>query len=198
MRQSRQRVSREDMAALEDRRVAAQEGARIGAAQAQEDDPMQDMDQTDFLSALRNPDIESDEFDELEDILKPHLSGTLVTSYYDEDDRQSIKIHNMALTHRVLKERDRGRLCTGPFLEHAQGVDGRDDKAVKERFTSDERRAVKAALEEVRTAMQNLAIDHVGLSKTADTTVETRVQNMDSDGKSKSRLGRASEKVFGR
>ena len=55
---------------------------------------------------------------------------------------------------------------------------------------------VKAALEEVRYAMQTLGIDHVGLDKTADTTVETRVQNMDDSGK-KSRLGRAADKVFG-
>jgi len=187
-------MSPEEIARQQNQRVASESGARVAAEQATEEDPMADMDQTDFMEALRDADVTSEEFEELEAILKPHLSGTLVTAYFDEDDRKGMKAHNMALTHRVMKERDSGRLCTGPFLKHAQGAGAGD--SVKEPFQPHQRRAVKAALEEVRYAMQTLGIDHVGLDKTADTTVETRVQNMDDSGK-KSRLGRAADKVFG-
>jgi len=194
MKGRNRQVSPDEVARQQQQKVAAESGSRVAAAQATEQDPMADMDQTDFMEALRDADITSDEFEELESILKPHLSGTLVTAYFDEDDRQGMKAHNMALTHRVMKERDSGRLCTGPFLEHAQGVTEGD--SVKAAFKPHQRRAVKSALEEVRYAMQTLGIDHTGLDKTADTTVETRVQNMD-DGGNKSRLGKAADKVFG-
>ncbi len=179
----------------EEEQVTAQ-STQAAHHEAQKDDPMGDMEPTDFLSILQDPDIESPEFEEIEDVLQPHLSGTNVTTYYDEDDRQKIELSNLALAKRVISERDRGRLCTGPFLEIAQGAHRRPDKPVKDRWTDEERRAVRAALIDVRTAMQFLGIDHVGLSKTADTTVETRVQRIDDDN-SKGRLKKAQEKVFG-
>jgi hypothetical protein len=167
---------------------------------------MSDVEPEDFLEKLRSLGIESDEFSELEAILKPHLSDVLTTTYYDEEDRQKIELLNMALADRIILERNSGRLCTGPFLEVAQdiridepGEDGATfDEHVKEPWKDHERRGVRTTIEEVRTALQYLSIDHVGLDKVADTTVEnkTQVQRMDGDDSS-GRLSRATIKFFG-
>ncbi len=187
---------------LEERVVS--QSTQTANQKAAQDDPMSDVEPEDFLEKLRSLGIESDEYDELEDILQPHLSDVLTTTYYDEEDRQKIELLNMALADRIIKERDSGRLCTGPFLEVAQDIrideeDGRTfDEHVKEPWKDHERRGVRTTIEEVRTALQYLSIDHVGLDKVADTTVEnkTQVQRMDGD-ESSGRLSRATSKFFG-
>jgi hypothetical protein len=172
------------------------EAARLGAEEATQNDPMANMDPEDILEKLRDPDIDSPEFTEIEELLGPYLSGQHVTTYHDPDDRKKLELLNMALTKRVIKERNHGRLCTGPFLEVAQRVDGRPDKSVKEKWTDDERAAVRTALMEVRTAMQYLGINHTGLSKIADTHIETQMRRVDGSEES-SRLGKATSRFFG-
>ncbi len=201
-RQQRPSVEEKSEARMEERVV--QQNAQTATQKGVQDDPMSDVEPEDFLEKLRSLGIESDEFDELEDILKPHLSDVFVTTYYDEEDREKLELLNMALADRIIKERESGRLCTGPFLEMAQGVridkDGERqyDEHVKEPWKDHERRGVRTTIEEVRTALQYLSIDHVGLDKVADTTVEnkTQVQRMDGDD-SGGRLSRATNKFFG-
>jgi hypothetical protein len=204
-RNGKQRTRQQQRPSIEektDRRIeerAANQGAQTASAKGVEESPMDDVEPEDFLRMLVNTsDIESDEFEELEDILAPHLANVLATTYYDPDDRQKLELLNLALSDRIIKEREHGRLCTGPFLEVAQGVS--PDEPVKEKFKPHERRGVRAAIEEVRTALQYLGIDHIGLDKVADTKIEnkTTVERMDGNGSSKSRLGRATSKVFGK
>jgi hypothetical protein len=184
-----------------DRRIeerVAKQGAETAHSQGARDNPMSDVEPEDFLESLRNTsDIQSDEYEELEDILKPHLADALVTTYYDADDREKLELLNLALADRIILERNQGRLCTGPFLEVAQDV--REDELVKEEFKDHQRRGVRTVIEEVRTAQQYLGIDHIGLDKVADTTVEnkTKVERMEGSG-SKGRLSRATSKVFGK
>lgn len=198
-RPRRQRPSIDEKSNRRIEERAAQQGAQTATAKGVEDSPMSDVEPEDFLEKLRDTsDIESDEFDELLDILAPHLADVLATTYYDPEDRQKLELLNMALADRIIKERDHGRLCSGPFLEVAQGVT--PDEPVKSKFKDHERRGVRTTIEEVRTALQYLGIEHVGLDKVADTTVEnkTTVERMDGNGSSKSRLGRATSKVFGK
>lgn len=201
--QQRPSVEEKSQARIEERVVG--QGAQTAAKKGVADDPMSDVEPEDFLEKLRSLGIESDEYSELEDILKPHLSDVLTTTYYDEEDRKKIELLNMGLAERIIKERESGRLCTGPFLEVAQDVridnpeEGRYyDEHVKEPWKDHERRGVRTTIEEVRTALQYLSIDHVGLDKVADTTVEnkTQVQRMDGN-ESKSKLSRVSGKIFG-
>ncbi|WP_138798009.1 hypothetical protein [Halostella sp. PRR32] len=190
------RPSPEEESQLRQEEQTQAQAARLGADEAAENSPMANMDPEDFLDSLRDPDITSPEFSEIEDVLGPYLSGQHVTTYHDPDDREKLELLNMALTKRVIKERNHGRLCTGPFLEVAQRVDGRDDKSVKQKWTDDERAAIRTSLMEVRTAMQYLGINHTGLSKTADTHIETQMRRVD-DSESQSRLGKAQKRFFG-
>ena len=180
---------------LREEEQAAAQSAQTGHQKAIEDDPLADMAPEDFLARLQDADISSPEYQAIEDLLQPHLSGTNVTSNYEHDDRLRIELRNLALADRIVLERNHGRLCTGPFLEVAQRVSGRTDKSVKERFTADEERAIYASFEEVKTAMQFLGIGGFATTKVADTTVNTRVERMEPQKRSK--LASGLNKVFG-
>lgn len=161
-------------------------------ADAQE---MDDVEPDDLLESLSESALK-EHFPGIYAEVSAHHGSHLVTSNYTEDDRTSIKAHNLALAKRITKERDQGRLHTGPFAEVAQGVHRRDDKSVKTKWTPDERRAAHASIFEERTAKQLLSIQGLGLRKIADTTVETLMKKVDGEG-SKSRLKAAQERVFG-
>lgn len=191
------RPSAQEQSRLRENEQVAGQTARLGGMVAADNQPMSDKDPDDFLESLGDPDIESEVYQDLEGLLQPHLSSRLTTTYYENQDRQGIKAHNLALSKRVLRERNPGRLCFGPFLEHAQRVDGRPDLPTGHKWTDPERRAIRTALTEVRTAMQMLSVNHVGLSKTADTTVNNRIQRIDNDDSEPGRLGRASSRIFG-
>jgi len=202
--QNRPTVEEKSQARIEEGVV--RQNAQTATQKGVQDDPMSDEEPEDFLESLRSLGIESDEYSELKDILMPHLADVLVTTYYDEDDREKLELLNMGLADRIILERNSGRLCRGPFLEVAQDIridqEGEDGKTygeyVKEPWKDHERRGVRATIEETRTALQFLSIDHVGLDKVADTTVEnkTQVQRMDGDDSS-GRLSRATNKIFG-
>ena len=179
---------------------AEQETLNAGARQA--DQNLGKPDTTDLMDELTDPDLlpenaEDYEYADLESILKPYLSGRLATTYYDEDDRESIRLKNMAITRRLILERESGRLCKGPWLEVAQGSNRRPEKPVKHPFTSDEKAAIRAGIEETRTALQLLSIDHIGLDKIADTKIESVTKRINEGEESKGRIGRAMNKVFG-
>lgn len=167
----------------------------LRAGLQEETSAMDDVEPDDLLESLSESALE-EHYAGIYEELSPHHGSHLVTSNYTEDDRTSIKAHNMALAKRIEKERRPGRLCTGPFAEVAQGVHRRTDKAVKTEWTPDEHRAARASVFEERTAKQLLSIAGLGLRKIADTTVETLMKKVDGEGK-KSRLKAAQERVFG-
>lgn len=182
-----------------DERVEA-ENVNAGARKAERQldaqatrDLMEELTDADLLP----DDLENSEYEGVVELLSTELSGRLATTFYDADDRDSLRVNNMARANRILLERNSGRLCKGPWAEVAQGVNRRDDKAVKPSFTSDEERVIRTAIEEVRLALQLLSIDHIGLDKIADTKIESVTKRINEGEESKGRIGRAMDKVFG-
>lgn len=178
------------------------EAETIRAGQRHADRDLGKPDSRDLMDELTDPDLtpeglEDYEYEDLEALLKPYLSGRLATSFHSEDDRESIRLNNIALANRVILERNSGRLCKGPWAEVAQGANRREDKPLKQPYTSDEQAAIRAALEETRSALQYLSIDHIGLDKIADTKIESVTKRISEGEKSKGRIGRAMDKVFG-
>lgn len=177
----------------------AQSVAQQAGVQEATSGQLDDIDPKDLMERLTDPDVfvEGGEYADLEEYLKPHISGSLVTSNWDAN-RVGHEIEGMALADRIILERRHGNLCQDGWLEVAQGVHKRPDKTRSPRFTADEKRHLRSALIEVRTAMKNLGINGFATKKIADTTVESRVQRIDEDdGGSSGRLGRTLDKVFG-
>lgn len=172
--------------------------------QRAERDEFTDVGSGDIYERLTDSDlipegVDESEYEQLEEALVPHMSGSLVTTFHNEEDRQKLELQDIALARRIILEREYGRLCKGPWLEVAQGVNRRPEKSAKPRFTEDEKRVITSSITEVRTAMRKLGIEHMALDKIADTTVETKTERIDErgDGGSKGKLGKAMDKVFG-
>lgn len=197
LRSSNNGTTQENGATAREREATTREATRAGVEEAKDNDPMEDIDPQDLIEQLATVDVGDDHSDVLE-VVEPYLTSQLLTTYRDPDDRKDLEIGNLALAKRIIKSRDRGRLCTGPFAEVAQDAHRRDDVNVKDRWTGQERAIIRELLINVRTDMQYLGIGGYALDKAADTKVETVTKHIDQEGGGKSRLARAQDKVFGR
>lgn len=158
----------------------------------------EDLDREDILDKLRRPDVDGSVVEDLEEQLGPELSGVYAIANWTREDYQRARWLNENKAERVLAEQNPGRLCTGPFLELAQGTHRRPDKFANRPRTPDEERAVREALGSVKTAMQSLAKGGEGLSAVADITAVTehRQRRDDDDDSGGGRVRNAFGRVF--
>lgn len=138
---------------------SAQNQAQSAAQQAAQG-PIVDMygeEATELLDRLTDIDAESSEFQELESYLQPFLSQMLMLANHDSDqyyDDLGNELLNENLFDRLVVNRRRGRLQTGPFLEVAQDVE-HDRGPTRKPLDPHTREAIRDVLINIRTAMQS-------------------------------------------
>ncbi len=148
-------------------RVQAQEGEvsdaqsqAQSAAQHHADGPMLDFygeGATELLDRLTDVDVDSPEFEQMEAYLKPFLSQMLMLAAHGDDyyDDLGNELLNSNLFDRIVSDRKRGRLQTGPFLRVIQDVEN-DPGPMRQPLDNHTREAMRSVLVQLRTAMQSL------------------------------------------
>lgn len=130
-------------------------------SRGQQESPLIDMreeEAEELLDRLRDVDLDSDEYEDLEAILKPYLSSLQMLANHGTDyygDRAN-RLLGENLADRIILGRERGRLCTGVFRQIAQDVDGDGFPGERTRFSQLEREAIRQALADVRTSQKSL------------------------------------------
>jgi hypothetical protein len=111
-----------------------------------------------LLERMTDPDVDSEEFAELEAELKPFLSKMQMLAAHGEDYYDDIahELLNENLADRVIAGRKRPRLLSGPFLDVALSVEYHNGGPRKEPWSPPQIEAVRGALVDVRTDRQSL------------------------------------------
>ncbi|WP_121744892.1 hypothetical protein [Natronorubrum halophilum] len=133
----------------------------------------------------------------LEDELGPEISQVYPIANETRADYRRHRWLNENRAERIVTEHSPGRLCRGPLLELAQGINDRPDQSPRIQQTDQERRHVREA-ETAKTAMQSLGQDARGLRAVTEAVHTSRVERSDSDGADGSggRVRGALNKVF--
>ena len=157
----------------------------------------QDLDElstSEFIETLFEDDVDSSFFNQLQDQLGPELSRLHALANEGPEEMRRHRWLNENRAEQILHEHNPGRLCKGPFLALAQGVNDAPDRAVSDELTQYEKRMIREAIQ-VKTAKQSLAQDAQGLRSFTEATAVSRVEHPDEgDSKNQSMF----KKVFGR
>jgi len=174
--QLEQRVQfQQESTAASDAAAGAQQGA---SRQLQER-----LENPEFFAQLRDIDVDTDEFDTISDILGPLQSGAHLIANRSEDYERESKWLDRNRAERIATERDPGRLCKGKTRELATRAH-EHDRDVKPEWSSDQRRAIRDALEAV-TNYKSLGIETAGLSSVTEATAVSRVERNEEETKSR-------------
>lgn len=111
-----------------------------------------------LLDRMTEPDLDSEEFEDLEATIKPFLSRMQMLAAHGEDyyDDLSHELLNENLADRFLAMRDYGRHLSGPFLDVALDTMGENGGPRRDPYSPAEKEALRAALIDVRTDRQSL------------------------------------------
>lgn len=160
---------------------AEHQAATQAATQAAQQKLQKRLENPDFLAQLKDPDVDSQEYDWIENEMGPRLSGAHILGSRSEEFEDDVKWAMEARQERMIAEGSPGRLCNGPLLKIAQGVHRRQDKTVNEPMLTDERRVLRDA-HDVATQMASLSIDSKGIDAlTTATTVTKREESTEED-----------------
>jgi len=168
---------------------AGASSAASSAQQAAAQKLSERLENPEFFAQLRDFDIDTEEFRNLEAQLGPLQSGGHLIGNRSEEYEREAKWLDKNRAERMITERSPGRLCRGKTLEIAQKVHDTKQSA-KGELTSDQRRALRDAMEVV-TNIKSLGIDGAGLSSVTEATAVSRVEK--SEEQSKSRTERAAD-----
>lgn len=175
---------------LYDRQSRNQE---VQQAQAQAQDlgrnrgPMVDIgegDPVELFEKLTDPDVESDIYEDVEDFLAPFLSRQeMLTShdtgeYYDD---LSNELLNANLADRIIAMMETPELCTGPFLQVAQQVEGERGGYKPRQLTPREKEAIRQIITHLKTHRQALG-DGTLLEAIMEIHVSSEVRRDDDAG----------------
>lgn len=147
-----------------------------------------------FFDELRDPDVDSELYDWLEDELGPVLSGAHIVGNRDEHYEHQQQWLNQNRAERQIAERTPGRLLrNNPYLlAVAQDVSSPSDPAFREPMTQPKRRVTRDAYD-VATTLQSLSVGGYGLDSVTTATAESRVVKNDRE---KSGTASRLKKVF--
>lgn len=148
-----------------------------------------------FLDELSDPEVDSEDFENLSQILGPDLSRAYILANKQPEDLRRDFFLNENEAERVLNEHNAGRLCKGPFLALAQGVNHRPDMVINGQLTADEKRKIREGLR-VKTARQSLGVGARGLKAASEIITTTHVDHGDGDGDDDGRLKSLYNKVL--
>ncbi|WP_224332879.1 hypothetical protein [Haloprofundus halobius] len=150
-RQEREISARKDQQV---ERVGLEAGTRRGPAI----DPIKEMEPDQILDKLTDEDLESEEYRDIVDLLKPYLSTTGMLAAHGDDyySDHSNRLLNENLADRLIKGGEYPDLCTGIFREVAQEVDGDNFGGVRDDWSAAEKEAIWHALSEVKTDRESM------------------------------------------
>lgn len=181
-RQEKQKRDQEEL-------QAAAASSRVGAAHA--DQLVDEMRNEQFLDAIRETDFDS----WLEDELGPEISPVYAIANETQEDYRRHRFLNENRAERVISEHNPGRLCRGPLLELAQGINNKPDKAVATHLSADEKRHIREA-ESAKTAMQSLGKEARGLRSITEAVTTTRVENENEGSESSGSVRSSLSRIF--
>ena len=167
------------------RENAALDQAQATASESARQQLQEVLQNPEFLQQIRDADVDSRVHDWIADELGPVLSGAHVTANEEDHHRHRARWLNQNKAERMLAEREPGRLLKERphLLAISQGVHIRDDKEPRQRFLSDEKRAVRDA-HDVSTALMSLGVDATGLESVTTATTEARTVRNDREEES--------------
>jgi hypothetical protein len=171
----------------ENERTASQQAAST-AAKAANRKVQKRLENPEFFQQLRDPDVDSEKFDWVEQDLGPLFSGAHLIGNRDEQYEREAKWTNMAEAERIIAEGKPGRLCKGPLLEIAQQVHRRPDKSATDPYSLDERRVIRDAFE-ASTSLKSLSVDAKGLESVTTATAVHKTETNEETEKSMKERG---------
>lgn len=169
---------------LQDHSVSSQQAAQ------QAERLVEEQKTPEFLEEFRDTDFP----EWVEEELGPETSQVWAIANETRSDHRRHRWLNENRSERVISEHEPGRLCRGPLLELAQGVNDRPDIGVATDQTDRERRHVREA-EEAKTALQSLGVEGRGLSAVTEAIHTTRTESKE-EGEESGRVRGALNKVF--
>lgn len=174
--------------------IAAQGAGANTAAQvaAEEHDERR---QAALLEELTDPDFFEGEHKGLEDKLRPGFARSQAIGQKEEEDLWRDRWLNENEADEILHEHNPGRLCFGPFLELAQGVNDTSRDPNKP-LTSDAQRDIRTALK-TKTSYQSMAKNGKTFRGITEIVTTNKVERNDESDDSGGRLSAIRGKLFG-
>lgn len=158
--------------------------AQVGGQNAMMDAAARKLDEIyqnpQFFEKLRQPMVDSDKYDWLEDEMGALFAGSHLISNRSENYRRRARWLNRNRVERKIAQYSPGRLCKGSVRKIAQRVHGRDDKNVREPMLSEDRQQMRLAAE-AATAYHLLGIDSTGISAVSEATAVSRVEKSEGE-----------------
>lgn len=172
--------------------VAAQGAASAVSTATQKQDKK--LENPYFLNELRDPDVDSEVFDWLEEEFPEWFSGAHAVGHRHEDWGEEAELIMQNKRERAVTEGSPGRLLRGrPYLlAVAQGADSPESPEFREPMRSAEKRVVRGG-SEVATNLMSLSTEGEGLKATTTATTESRVMRQGEEEKSKTRFSKVFE-----
>lgn len=181
-----QRDLAEDQSRLRDEEQALQAGLQQAANTDAAVDPFAGLEDGEVLDKLTELGIESDEFGDLEAMLKPFLSTSDMLANHGDDfyDDLSRELLGENLADRVTRFRSYPALCTGPFRVVAQEVDGDPYPGERSDISDLQREAIREVLGKVKVNRESLG-DGTFLDALTKIHTSNEVSRPEGDGSGK-------------
>ena len=180
--------------ALEDREeLNAHQAASQAASEVAADRAYADRGR--LLEQLSDPGVFRGEDKPLEDEIGIDFARPHILAQKEEEDVWRHRWLNENEGDRIVHEHNPGRLCKGPFLELAQGVNDLDAKPQGE-MTDAAKRKTREALK-AKTAFQTMSKKGRTFKGITEIVTTNKVERNDSDENSSGRLGNIRQKLFG-
>ena len=179
---------------IADQEEMAAQGAGASAATQVAADEYDRRRQAALLEELTDPDIFEGQHSALEEELRPDFGRPQALGQKEEEDVWRDRWLNENEADQIIHERNPGRLCFGPFLELAQGVQDKDTSA-KEPLTNDAKRDVRNALK-TKTTYQSMAKNGKTFRGITEIVTTNKVERNDESEQSGGRLSKIRNKLF--
>ena len=186
MTQTREDAIR-DQEELNAQQATTQAASQVAARQTQRG-------QGRLLEEISDPDIFNGDDEQLKQWFGIDFARSHALAQKDEEDVWRDRWLNENEGDRVIHEHNPGRLCFGPFLELAQGVNDRDVPSQKD-LTDVGKRKTREAMK-AKTAYQTMSKDGRTFKGLTEIVTTNKVERDESGGDS-GRLGKVRNKLFG-
>ena len=187
MTQSRDEAIR-DQEELNAQQATTQAASQVAARQAQRG-------QGHLLEELSDPDIFNGADEALEQSFGIDFARSHALAQKEEEDVWRDRWLNENEADRVIHEHNPGRLCFGPFLELAQGVNDIDAEPQRE-MTDAAKRKTRTALD-AKTAYQTMGKDGKTFRGVTEIVTTNKVERDGDVEESGGRLSKIRNKLFG-
>jgi len=172
----------------------AQQASTQAASQVAARQQAQGQGQAALLDQISDPDAFNGDDEALEQWFGIDFARSHALAQKDEEDVWRDRWLNENEADRVIHEHNPGRLCFGPFLELAQGVNDRDVSA-QEQLTDVGKRKTREAMK-AKTAYQTMSKDGRTFKGITEIVTTNKVERNDG-GDDSGRLGTVRKKLFG-